>query len=357
MKIASVILAGGAGTRLWPLSREKKPKQFHNLTHEGTLLEATIKRLIPIIPDLCIIATSGNYKELSEHEIAKTGMNGIVLVEPTPKNTAPAILYSAIYLNKLYSDSIMIVLPADHFIKNKKRFVETIKTAIREAEKDCLVTIGIKPEYPETGYGYIKAGKGKGRTFKAERFVEKPDLKTAKKYLANGGYYWNAGIFVWKTSAILKTFTELMPGLFNAFSPMMKLTAQKIASDKGNVRAIKEKIFSTIRPVSIDYGIMEKAQNKIVISADIGWTDLGSWKSIDNVLKPDKKNNRCPDNIKPIFVSSNNCSVFSECKNIALVGVENLVVVESGGNILVMNKKNNQDVRIVVDFFKRKGEQ
>jgi mannose-1-phosphate guanylyltransferase len=328
MKTASVILAGGAGTRLWPLSREEKPKQFHELTSEGTLLEATINRLSPIKPDLCIIATSEKYRELSRQEIKKTGTKGIVLVEPQPRNTAPAILLSTIYLAKLYKDSIMIVLPADHFIKKKKLFTDTIKTAILEAEKDRLVTIGIKPEYPETGYGYIKAGKGNGRISIAERFVEKPDLKTAKKYLADGSYFWNAGIFVWKSSTILKAFNELMPDIYNAFSPVMKFSAKEIAADQGKVHALKEKIFSSIKPISIDYGIMEKAQNKTVISADIGWTDLGSWKSIDDVLKPDNENNRCPENIKPIFVSSNNCSVFTECKNIALVGVDNLVVVE-----------------------------
>jgi mannose-1-phosphate guanylyltransferase len=355
MKIMSVILAGGAGTRLWPLSNDDKPKQFHKLTREGTLLEATIKRLTPIKPDLYIIAASGKYKKLCELEIAKTRINGIVLVEPEPKNTAPAILYSAIYLNELYKDSIMVVLPADHFINKKKLFSQVLKTAISEAEKDNLVTIGIKPEYPETGYGYIKAGKGKGNTFTVDKFVEKPDLKTAKKYVSDGSYFWNAGIFAWKTSAILNAFKDLLPDMYKAFFPMMQFGVKEISSDKGSMQTLKEEIFSSIKSVSIDYGIMEKAQNRKVISADLGWTDLGSWKAIDDILKPDRENNRCPENLKPVFVSSKNCSVFSECRNIALVGVDNLVVVESGDNILVMNKNNNQDVRTVVDLLKRKG--
>lgn len=352
MKIAPVILAGGAGTRLWPLSCEEKPKQFHDLTGEGTLLEATIKRLLPLKPELVIIATSGKYESVSKQEINKTGINGLVLVEPVPKNTAPAILYSALYLSKLYKDSIMIILPADHYIKNKEIFIETIKTAINQAEKDCLVTIGIKPDFPETGYGYIKASKGSGKVLNVEKFVEKPDRQTAEKYLQDGNFFWNAGIFIWKTETILSCFKKHMPSLYNAFTPLMELNADKIALNSGDVLSLKEKIFSTIASISIDYGIMEKAPDKFVIPADFGWTDLGSWTSIDDVLTPDEDNNRCPDKVKPVFLSSNNCSVFSEGKTIALVGVENLVVVESGNNILIMNKTSNQEVRQVVEIVK-----
>jgi mannose-1-phosphate guanylyltransferase len=355
MKIAPVILAGGAGTRLWPLSREDKPKQFHDLTGEGTLLEATINRLLPLNPDICIIATSGRYEGMSKDEIKKIGIKGKVLIEPSPKNTAPAILFSALYLSKLFDESIMIVLPADHYIKRSEIFIKTIKSAIREANKDCLVTIGIKPEFPETGYGYIKAGKGSGNVLRVESFVEKPDRNTAEKYLKKGDYFWNAGMFIWKTSVILKSFKELMPDLYNSFMPLMELNADKIALNKGKIRTIKEKIFSSIDAISIDYGIMEKAENKVVIPADFGWTDLGSWNSIDEIIMPDECNNRCPGKANSIFVSSNNCSVFSEGKTIALVGVENLVVVESGNNILVINKNNNQDVRKVVDIIKSRN--
>ena len=354
MKIVPVILAGGAGTRLWPLSREEKPKQFHDLTGEGTLLETTIKRLLPLKPDICIIATSGSYEELSKYEIKKTGLNGVVLVEPMPRNTAPAILYSAIYLSKLYNDSIMVVLPADHYIRNNKKFSETIDLAIKEAEKNLLVTIGIKPELPETGYGYIKAGKGDGNVFEVESFVEKPDRKTAERYLSEGNYFWNAGMFIWKTSAILNNFKEHMPDLYGSFSPLMKLNSEEISSNDGEFYKLKEKIFSSADGMSIDYGIMEKAGRKVVIPADFGWTDLGSWSSIDDIIAPDECNNRCAEKSRHIFVSSNNCSVFSEGKTIALVGVENLVIVESGNNILVINKDNNQDVRKVVDIVKNR---
>ena len=355
MKIVPVILAGGAGTRLWPLSRDEKPKQFHDLTGEGTLLETTIKRLLPLNPDFCIIATSGSYAQLSSQEIKKTGLNGVVLTEPMPRNTAPAILYSAIYLSKCYDDSIMVVLPADHYIRNNKVFVDTIEYAVKEAEKNFLVTIGVKPEFPETGYGYIKAGKGNGKTFEVDRFVEKPDRKTAEKYLNEGNYFWNAGMFIWKTSAILNHFKELMPELYRTFLPLMELNSKQIESNEGEFFKLKEKIFSSSEAVSIDYGIMEKADNKVVIPADFGWTDLGSWSSIDEIITPDECSNRCAENSSHIFVSSNNCSVFSEGKTIALVGVKNLVIVESGDNILVINKDNNQDVRKVVDIVKNRN--
>ncbi len=355
MKIAPVILAGGAGTRLWPLSRDDKPKQFHDLTGEGTLLEATIKRLLPLNPDICIIATSARYESMSKNEIKRTGINGKILVEPGPKNTAPAILFSALYLSKMFDDSIMVVLPADHYIKRSDIFIETIKIAIEEAERGLLVTIGIKPSAPETGYGYIRAGDG-GSVLKVEKFVEKPDRDTAERYLKEGNYFWNAGMFIWKTSVILNCFKELMPDLYNAFLPLMKLNAEKISSSKDKKSVVlKEKIFSSINPVSVDYGIMEKAANKAVIPADFGWTDLGSWNSIDEIMNPDECSNRCPGDAKHIFVSSNNCSVFSEGKTVALVGVDNLVVVESGNNILVINKNNDQEVRKVVEIVKSRG--
>ena len=355
MKITPVILAGGAGTRLWPLSNDEKPKQFHDITGDGTLLEATIRRLLPLNPDTCVIATSGTYEKMSMKELDRTGLHGKVLVEPEAKNTAPAILFSAIYFSRLFDDSIMIVLPADHYIRRSDIFIDTIKAAILEAGKDNLITIGIKPTSPETGYGYIKAGGGNGTAFKVERFVEKPDRETAERYILEGNYFWNAGIFVWKASAIINSFKEFMPGLFREFTPLLSLSAEEIALNSGKIFELKKKIFSNINGISIDYGIMEKAENKIVIPADLGWKDLGSWNSIDEVLEQDENGNRSPAH-NPVFVSSKNCSVFSEGRTIALVGVENLVIVESGNNILVMNKNNNQEVRKVVEALKKRKE-
>lgn len=352
MKIAAVIMAGGAGTRLWPLSREEMPKQFHNITGEGSLLEETIKRLIPLNTGLFLVATARKYRDLSLEELKKCGIEGRVLAEPRPRNTAAAILYSSVLLSKIFDDSIMIVLPADHHISKKDVFLDVLKLAVKEAQKDNLVTLGIKPSYPETGYGYIKAVQKNGDILPVEKFVEKPDIETAKNYITEGNYFWNSGIFIWKTSVIMEHFKEFMPHHYSAFRHLMKYSATEIENDSDEIWKIKEEIFSSIDSISIDYGILEKAVKRSVIPCEIGWTDLGSWNSIDDILDPDENSNRTPAADNAIFVSSKNCSVFSEKKRIALVGVNNLVVVESGDSILVMDKNNNQEVRKVVDIIK-----
>lgn len=354
MKIIPVILAGGAGTRLWPLSREEKPKQFHNVSGEGTLLEQTIKRLIPLNPDICLVVTARKYEEASLCELEKIGISGKILSEPRPRNTAAAILYAATYLSKLYDDSIMIVLPADHYIKRNDLFVEILKKSINHAETDKLVTIGVKPTYPETGYGYIKAIEGSGDAKPIDMFVEKPNIETAKRYLLEGNYFWNSGIFIWKTSVILKNFVRLMPSHHRAFEPLYKLSAAELESNDEPVWGIKESVFSSIESISIDYGVMEKADERVVIPGDFGWGDLGSWASIDDILSPDQNLNRSPEPENALFVGSRNCSVFTEGRRIAVVGVSNLVVVESGNDVLVMDKNSSQRVREVVDLIKKK---
>ncbi len=353
MDIVPVIMAGGAGTRLWPLSRKEKPKQFHNLSGAGTLLHETMERLKPLEPKYTLIVTSKDYEDLSQEEIAHSGIRGVVLSEPRPRNTAPAILYSTVFIDKFYHDSVMVVLPADHFISNSEEFIRIIRLAIEEAESGSLVTIGIKPGYPETGYGYIKAAEGaSGDCYPVERFVEKPDRDTAEKYLDSGDYYWNSGIFVWKTTAIFEAFMKYLPGYVKAFEPLYNLTSDKIESDTPEVWEIKTEIFNKIDPLSIDYGIMEKADNCMVIPADFGWADLGSWKSIDDILKGDKNNNRSPSKDRALFLNSDNCSVFSEESTVAVVGLDNVVVVQAGDNILVMDKDSSQDVKKVVDLVK-----
>jgi mannose-1-phosphate guanylyltransferase len=355
--IVPVVLAGGAGTRLWPLSREEKPKQFHNLSGEGTLLEQTIKRLIPLNPQICLIVTAGRYEKDSRAELSKAGIQGIILAEPRPRNTAPAILYAATYLSKLYDDSIMIVLPADHYIRKNEEFLDVLRAAIEQASLNKLVTIGLKPTYPETGYGYIKAIEGNGRALPVDMFVEKPNLETAKKYILEGNYFWNSGIFVWKTSTILENFKKLMPSYLNAFEPLRKMAPGEIESSDADSMAVKDRIFSLVDPVSIDYGIMEKAEERMVIPGNFGWGDLGSWNSIDDILSSDENMNRSPERDRVIFIDSKNCSVFTESRNIALVGLSNIVVVESGSDILIMDKNSSQKVRQVVEIVRKKESQ
>jgi mannose-1-phosphate guanylyltransferase len=206
------------------MSREEKPKQFHNLSGMGSLLEETLKRLKPVKPEEVVIVSAGKYEQLSRYEIDKTGMPGTILSEPMAKNTAAAVLYAALFLDKKYSDSVMVVLPADHYIKDTKKFISALKKGIKLANKGFLVTIGVRPSYPETGYGYIKAvNSSAGDELPVDKFVEKPDFKTAKKYVDSGNYFWNSGIFVWKTSLIIEKFRKYMPEHFEAFKPLYDL--------------------------------------------------------------------------------------------------------------------------------------
>ncbi len=354
MKIIPVILAGGAGTRLWPLSREDKPKQFHNLSGEGTLLEETIKRLIPLNPETYIIVTSGKYEKDSLEELGKCGVKGKVLAEPFPRNTAAAVLYAATYLVNSGEDSIMIMLPADHYIKRKDEFQRIISLAIEEAQQDKLVSIGIKPTYPETGYGYIKAFEGNGEVLQVEMFVEKPNIETARRYIMEGNYFWNSGIFIWKASVIMEAFKKLMFQHYKAFDTLRGMSTKDLEANSPQVMSVKEKAFQNLESTSIDYGIMEKAEDRVVIPGDFGWADLGSWNSIDDILHPDGNMNRTPEHDHVIFLNSRNCSVFPETKRISIIGLSNVVVVESGDDILVMDKNASQEVRKVVEMVKGK---
>ena len=350
-------MAGGAGTRLWPLSRDSKPKQFHPLSGRGTLLGETILRLKSVSPDRYVIVTARKYEDLTSDEIKLNNVKGTILSEPVPRNTAAAVLYAAVYLDKLFTeDSIMVVLPADHHIRNSEEFTKVLQLGIQEAKKDQLVTIGIDPDYPETGYGYIKSnGDRDSEILHVEKFVEKPDLATARGYLSEGGYFWNSGIFVWKTSAILRAFDELMSNHVKAFAPLQKMTHETIESTDPHVWEIKQQVFNSLESVSIDYGILENATNRIMIPARIGWADLGSWKAIDDILDPDSNGNRTPSPDRAIFVKSSNCSVYTEGRRVSIVGLSDVVVVETDDEILVINKDASQDVRAVVDIVKKRG--
>ncbi len=352
--IIPVIMAGGAGTRLWPMSTEDKPKQFHNMSGHGTLLEETINRLKSVNPEEIVIVTSRKYEDISLSEIKKTGFSGTILCEPRPRNTAAAVLYAASFLKKKYNDPVMVVLPADHFIKNIAEFTAVIKKAVSLAEKGSLVTIGVRPEYPETGYGYIKGERVVDGAAHVERFVEKPDLETAREYIADGNFYWNSGIFVWRTSVIIESFSKLLPHMHNEFEKLSEYTFDEFASNSDEIWAMKEKIFSSIESISIDNGILEGSGNRMVIPAEFGWADLGSWKAADDILDPDSRGNRTQSPENSIFVNSSGSTIFSEGMRIAVVGMSNVVVVQSGNDILVIDKDSSQDVRAVVDIIRKK---
>jgi mannose-1-phosphate guanylyltransferase len=350
MIVIPTILAGGAGTRLWPLSRDEKPKQFHNLSGRGTLLEETIRRLLPLEPEHIVVVTSDRHERLSKEETGKFGIPATVLAEPKPRNTAAAILYAALFLQKLYGDSIMISLPADHHIRDNAEFIRLLRLAVEQAGQDRLVTIGIRPTYPETGYGYIRAKEGAGPVLEIDSFVEKPDIQRAREYFESGKYFWNSGIFIWKSSSLLRRFELLLPGHVKTFQPLAGLSASGIASNSGAEWEIKKAIYNALDPISVDYGIMEKEGERVVIPGDFGWTDLGSWKSIDDILPPDENGNRSPRKGGAIFLNSENCSAFTESSRVCVVGLSNVVVVEAGNEILVMDKESSQEVKKIAEM-------
>ncbi len=351
--IVPVIMAGGAGTRLWPMSNEEKPKQFHNLSGRGTLLHETIERLKPLNPKEIIIVTSKRYEELSKAEIEASGLEGTVLSEPEPKNTSAAVLYSAIYLNKKYENPTMIMLPADHYIKNTTAFTELISQAAELAKEKALVTIGVRPTYAETGYGYIKALAADSH--EVEQFVEKPNREKAEEYFKSGLFYWNSGIFCWETETVLKEIEKQLPQLYREFTPLGEKNHEEIASNDSDLWELKKEIFQRIESISIDYGILENASKRMVIPGDFGWADLGSWASMDDILAPDENGNRSSNGEKSIFVKTEGSSVFSEKSNVALLGVKDIVVVQEGENILVIAKDKAQEVREVVEEIKNRN--
>ena len=335
----AVILAGGTGTRFWPLSRRHKPKQFLNIIGSGTLLEATLKRIrFQFSPRNIYIVTSKNYqKEILKHaKLFKIPPTNI-LYEPTGKNTAPAVLWAAQVIHQKDPRGLMAVLPSDHLISNNARFLKIIDEALKLARQNFLVTLGITPTRPETGYGYLKVRKvqlnGNG-IFKVERFSEKPDFSTAKKFIKSGNYYWNSGMFFWKTSVILDAFKKYLPKHF-------KLMA--------HVRSIKdiERVWPKLESISVDYGILEKADHVAAVEAkNIGWSDVGSWEAVCECLPKDQSENIHQGQV--LALESRNNFVHSSARLVATIGVENLIVIDTDDALLICRNDKTQKVREAV---------
>ena len=353
--IYAVIMAGGTGTRFWPLSRESSPKQMLKIVGEDTMIRQTIKRLRGFIsPGNLFIATNRKQAfDLNLHleDLKKDNYPFGIIAEPVGKNTAPAIGLAAIRLKKINSNSIMIVLPADHSISNEKAFIDVLKKAVQGAEKGHLVTMGIKPTRPETGYGYIKIkqgarGKGQG-IFKVERFVEKPDVKTAQRYLKTHNYFWNSGIFVWKAAVILNEIKRYMPTLYDGLLKIEKTVGTK------KEKETEDAVYAKLESVSIDYGILEKSKKVMIIPANIGWSDVGSWTALDDILPHDTKGNIIRGNV--IDVESKNSFILGSDRVVATIGLKDMIVVDTPDATLVCPKAKSQDVKKIVDELKRHG--
>ena len=351
MKVTALIMAGGKGERFWPRSRVNMPKQFLSLTDDGkTMIQLTVERISPIVDIKDVyIATNENYREL-----VKTQLPGLpeenILCEPIGRNTAPCIGLGAVHVAKKNEDAIMIVLPSDHLIKNNEIFKDTFVNACNIAEQGSnLVTVGITPNYPETGYGYIKYNKSDvlDGSFAVERFVEKPDLETAKSYLASGSYAWNSGMFVWKASTILHYFEELLPDVYAC----LKQIGAALGTEKE--QEVLHEVYPTIPKISVDYGIMERAKGVLMLEGDFGWNDVGSWDTLDAVRTRDAAGNISSGDT--LLLDAKNCVVYGGKKLIAAVGVENLVIVEGRDSILICPVDQAQRVKEVVETLEKEG--
>ena len=351
MNTYGIIMAGGGGTRFWPLSRKETPKQLLNLSGKELMINETIDRITSVIPKKDIFIVTNHSQVGKMEEATKTRIQKEhILSEPAARNTAACIGYAAMEIIKKYGDGIMCIFPADHFIKDELTFSKTLVSAIKVAEdEDKLVTMGITPTFPSTGYGYIKYDKAdtEGEAYRVLEFKEKPNEETAKKYVESGEYAWNSGMFVWKASTILKYFKKLLPDIYE------NLKIMGDAMDTLEEENVISRIYPNIRSISIDYGIMEKADDVVVIPAEFGWSDVGSWDNLGVLYEADDNGNIVHGN--HIGVDTKNSVIYAKNKLIATIDVENVVVVETGDTILVCKKDRSQDVRKIVDILKEQG--
>jgi len=344
--LKAVVLAGGTGSRLWPLSRQQLPKQFLNLNGDGSMLGATIARLSPLIDAHDVWVVTGESHATGEAFSELDGLNQIL--EPCGRNTAPAVALSAALMQDLNGDDdpVMVVLPADHLVSKRESFQACLKQAVVAANSGRLVTFGILPDQPETGFGYIQTAAGQDGLRQVLRFVEKPKKKAARKMLEDGNYYWNSGMFVWKASVILAEIETHLPQIWSVLQDMRERW--------NNGEAWQEVVrddFSKMQDISIDYGVMEKSDNVSLVTADIGWSDVGSWDAVHEMAKHDADGNDISGNV--LAIDCKNSLLRSESRLIAAVGLEDVIVVETPDAILLAKAGDSQRVRELVDSLKQ----
>lgn len=345
MKKTALIMAGGRGERFWPKSRKRMPKQFLSLTDDGkTMIQLTVERILPLVEmEDVYIVTNRDYLPLVQEQLPELPLSNI-LCEPVGRNTAPCIGLGAVHIARKYDDAIMFVLPSDHLIKYNTIFLNTLNDAAEIAEQgENLVTLGITPDYPETGYGYIKFNPQEvlGRSFAVDRFVEKPDLETAKEYLATEQYLWNSGMFIWKVSSILKNLEQYLPETYAGLQKIKKAIGTE------DERSVLEREFEEFRSESIDYGIMEKAQHIYTLAGSFGWDDVGSWLAVERIRQSNEFGNVITGNA--ITVDTKNSIIEGDKKLIATVGVENLIVVDTEDALLICEKDSAGNIKKVLE--------
>ncbi len=348
MQLIPVILVGGSGTRLWPVSRKNHPKQFLNITGDQTLLQATLSRLDGVKNiDKSIVLCNENHRFTAAEQLTEMGHDfGALILEPVGKNTAPAVAIAALRAIEKHDDALLLVLPADHVIQDTKAFHQAIELAKEAAKKNKLVTFGIVPNKAETGYGYVKRGESKpfdkGVIFDVSEFVEKPDFATAEKYVDSGDYYWNSGMFLFKASVFLNELEQFNPEMLEA----CKRALNGAEHDLDFLR-LDKKAFEACPSDSIDYAVMEKTTEAMVVPLDAAWNDVGSWDALWEIEEKQENGNVLRGDV--ILHESHDCLVRAEHKLVSLVGVKDLVIIETKDALLVAAKDKVQDVKAIVE--------
>jgi mannose-1-phosphate guanylyltransferase len=352
--IYGFIMAGGVGSRLWPRSRKRTPKQFLDLTSTETMLQDAYRRLLPIIhPERILVGVGTEYVSAVRSQLPDLSPENIV-VEPSGRGTAPAIGLGALAIHRRDPEGIMAVVTADHHIGDASRFRRTLLAAAHVAGAGHLVTLGIAPSFPSTGYGYIRRGEllqtlDDFDIYRAIRFTEKPDAVMAQAFLDSGLYSWNSGMFIWQVSAIRREFERQMPRFYEQLGQIER------ALGTPDERAVLDRVWTDVEKQTIDYGIMEHARDVAVICVDVGWNDIGSWKTLMELLEANQDDNVLAG--EHITLDTSRTLIYSPKKLVATIGLQGLIIVETDDALLICSQDRCQDVRKIVDMLRDQGKE
>ncbi|NVK01968.1 MAG: mannose-1-phosphate guanylyltransferase/mannose-6-phosphate isomerase [Oceanospirillaceae bacterium] len=344
--IVPVVLAGGSGTRLWPLSRKKRPKQFLKLNSENTMLQDTLLRLDGLVLGTPVVICNDAHRFLAGEQLEEVSIDAQIILEPVGRNTAPAIAIAALNAVDQGEDPLLLILAADHVIKDEEEFRKQVQVGSELAQKGKLVTFGIVPDQPSTGYGYIRKGTAiVGGSIVAE-FVEKPDIETAKEYLSTGAYLWNSGMFLIKASRYLEELRRYRPDILSVCEKSFATSVKDL-----DFLRLDESVFKECPDESVDYAVMEKTADAVVVPLDAGWSDVGSWSSLWEVSEKDSDGNAIAGDV--VNFDSHDCVIRSTRGLVATVGVSDLVIVATKDSVLVGHKDRDQEIKSIVDTLKK----
>lgn len=359
MGLIPVILSGGVGSRLWPVSREAHPKPFMTLPDGQNLIQKTFLRAAALEGVSEVLTVTNRellFKTEDEYRTVNSGSVALsYILEPFGRNTAAAVAMAALQIKEAHgSDAHMLVLAADHLIQNEAAFAQAVAKAVQLSEKGFLVTFGIKPQYPETGFGYIEAGGliDSNGGLQVARFVEKPDLATAESYVAAGNYFWNSGMFCFKVATVIEEFAKHAPDVLSAVAVSME-RSRLTQADRYRCLALEQASFGDVPDISIDYALMERSDQVVTVACDIGWSDIGSWNAVSELTPEDENGNRFEGEV--LSHGAKNNYVSSEDRLTALVGVENLLVIDTPDALMIAHKDHAQDVKNIVGQLKKSG--